>query len=397
MRAFRRLSCLCGVLILAYASARAGFRDDFDAPIVREPDGKAGWNFFTGDGDAVMDFTADAGIASVRVDSTADRRNIWWALIKRDVTTSLDLASVAAGRKELRVEARVRTQQAPRRINLHLNTSRTTDFHSQLLEFDLAEPDTWYTVSMTTRGFPAQAGDTVYAQLALMDWGIGHYQVDLDYFRVDAVDPQTAPPDQGDGTPYHPPVRPVSSLTEAVRVAQDSTVDTREPDANLSDWSVADGRRTTQLLGVSGTNYAVLRWDLARYAGHTVDGAGVLELTTHSVQRRAKRTKDFGLVRVVEILGGAPDWTAPTVTYSTLTQGLPYEKVFNTQMVIDQEIAEPAGAKTLISISRPVLQRLIDGRTKGLVLIPLGSIHAALLSSREGDGSAAPVLRFSLK
>jgi hypothetical protein len=46
------------------------------------------------------------------------------------------------------------------------------------MEFDLPDTD-WHTVSLTTHGFQA-TGDTVIAHLALMDWGLENYRVDLD-------------------------------------------------------------------------------------------------------------------------------------------------------------------------------------------------------------------------
>jgi len=77
------------------------------------------------------------------------------------------------------------------------------------------------------------------------------------------------------------------------------------------------------------------------------------------------------------------------------TQRHPYEDVFNTQMIIDVDANATPGAITRITISRPVLQRMLDGRTKGIVLIPLGSIEATFLT---GDsGRDAPTLRFNLE
>ena len=100
------------------------------------------------------------------------------------------------------------------------------------------------------------------------------------------------------------------------------------------------------------------------------------------------------MVRVVEILGGDPRWDRRRVSYESLTRGRPYAEVFNTQMIIDVDVAGARGSATLVTISRPVLQRLLDGRTKGLALIPLGSIDASFLA---GDGRAgAPALHFDL-
>jgi hypothetical protein len=120
---------------LAVALAPAGpagaqFLDAFDgSSIPTDPEGLEGWSFFTGDGEATMDLRADGqGYARITVDASPDRRGIWWALIKRRVSESLDLALLERAGFELRIEARVRTRHAPRRVNLHLNTQRTTDF-----------------------------------------------------------------------------------------------------------------------------------------------------------------------------------------------------------------------------------------------------------------------------
>jgi hypothetical protein len=83
------------------------------------------------------------------------------------------------------------------------------------------------------------------------------------------------------------------------------------------------------------------------------------------------------------------------VSYASLSRGRPYEEVFNTQMIIDVEIGDAPGASSLITIPRPVIQRLLDGRTKGIALIPLGTLDAAFLA--DAGGAAAPTLRFDLQ
>jgi hypothetical protein len=120
---------------------------------------------------------------------------------------------------------------------------------------------------------------------------------------------------------------------------------------------------------------------------------GLLELTTHTVQRDAREMKDFGLVRVVEILDGDPSWRRDTVTVASLLREEPLDEVINPQMIIDGPVSESIGVPTRLTISRPVLQRLIDGRTLGLAITPLGSIFASF-SARDGE---APRLLFNLE
>ncbi len=393
----RLFRLLAASLALASTVARAEFRDDFEKPLVLDPTGARGWTCSTGDGTATMTFTSAGGHATILVDATTDRRGIWWAFIRREITSSIDLARLAQPGTELRVEARVRTSHAPRRINLHFNTQRTTDFHGNLMEFDLPQAEEWQTISMTTRNFDARPGDHLFLQLALMDWGLGKYRVDVDYFKVDLVDPATAGPDLGCGIPYRPPIASPASFKHVVAAAESATIDRREPDANLRDWCAIENGAATPILTVSGTQCVLLRWDLRPLAGRKIEGSGLLELKTHSVQRRTRRVDDFGMMRVVEILGGDPAWTRDTVTYDRLCRGHADDEVFNTQMVIDVEANDARGGSTLITLSNPVLQRLVDGRTKGIVLIPLGSINASFLPGGAADPESAPRLRFNVR
>jgi len=95
----------------------------------------------------------------------------------------------------------------------------------------------------------------------------------------------------------------------------------------------------------------------------------------------------------VEILGGDPAWRRDTVTLDSLLQEGAVDEVFNQQPIIDWPVNEPAGGRTLFVISRPVLQRLIDGRTLGLALTPLGPIDASFRCR----GADAPRLLFNLE
>jgi hypothetical protein len=261
------------------------------------------------------------------------------------------------------------------------------------MEFDIPDAKGWHTISMTTRDFQVEPGDAVFAQMALMDWGLGRYRVDLDYLKVDVVEADRAGPDAGEPLPYHPPIPNADAFARAMPAIEGAVIDLANPDANLGKWSVLDGSQRKDLLSVNGTVWVILRWDLAQLAGQRVAGHGLLELTTHSVERNAGVEKDFGLVRVVEILGGEPSWRRETVTLNSLLRRDALEDVFNPQMIIDWPVTEGAGQKTWFTISRPVLERLIDGRTLGLAITPLGSINASF-SAREGE---EPRLLFNLE
>ena len=383
------------VIAVICAPARAEFLDTFDQSVVKDPTGINGWNFFVGDGTPTMDFTSANGIATIHVDATTDRRGIWWAIIKRQISSSIDLAKLAAPNTELRVEARIRSSHAPRRVNLSVNTQHTTDFHGDLMEFDVGKAHDWQTISFTTHSFDGRVGDQLNAQLALMDWGLGKYDVDVDYFKVELVDPATAGPDLGVPIPYRPEIASPTSFKQSIPAIAVATVDRREPNANFADWSAVESSGPIPIATVNGTQYVILRWDLSAFAGKKAVGSGLLELKTHSVQRPATRRKDFGMMRVVEILGGDPHWSASNVTYDSLLQGRAYEDVFNTQMIIDVDVTDERNGSTLITLSRPALQRLLDQRTKGIVLIPLGSINAAFFTG--SDTAQASRLLFNLE
>jgi hypothetical protein len=388
----------CASAAFPSGSASAQFLDDFPGPVVAlDPQGVHGWRYATGDGAATMELRQGvAGLASILVDATRDRRGIWWALIERDATRGLDLARLQQPGAELRIEARIRVSHAPRRVNLQLRTQRTTDYHSQLMEFDIPDERGWHTIAMTTHGFEARPGDAVVAHLALMDWGLEQYRVDVDYIKVEVVDAGTATPDLGAAVPYHPPVADPRRFTHSVKAAADGMIDLEHRDVRMGRWRALEGGRAIPLRTVDGTHVVILRWDLSAFAGRRVASHGQLELTTRSVERSAEDFRDFGQVRVVEILSGDPRWDGESVTTEILCQGQPLTGVLNPQPIIDWPVSEGEGAKTYFTIGNPVLQRLVDGRTLGIAIQPLGAIHAAFRSGASDGGRYAPVLRFDL-
>lgn len=390
------------ILLLAFfyaAPARAQFRDDFSGPSVRtDPDGISGWSFFTGDGRAVMDFRQGGpGFASIFVDASRDRRNVWWALIERRVLPGLDVGRLKQTGRALRIEARLRVSQAPRRVNLQILTQRTTDYESNLMEFDIAEPMSWQTISLTVPHLDAGPGDAIIAHLALMDWGRGKYRVDLDYIKLDLVNMAEAGPDRGEAVPYHPPLPASASFACQARAAQDATIDLEEGDVNIGDWVAMEKNKKIGLIAVGPALAAILRWDLGAWKGKKAAGPGLLELTTRTLERKAGDLKDFGLVRVVEILGGDPTWWRKTVTAASLCAGSVLDRIVNPQMIIDGPVSPGEGGKSYFTISRPVLQRLLDGKTLGLALLPLGALHAAFYSVENEGGKAGARLLFNTK
>ncbi|RPI98034.1 MAG: hypothetical protein EHM31_12510 [Candidatus Aminicenantes bacterium] len=175
------------------------------------------------------------------------------------------------------------------------------------------------------------------------------------------------------------------------------TVDLAEPGVNLDDWTVTDAGGKARVISAGGTRAALLRWDFGKLAGRKVAGPGLLELTTRAVEAPAGERPDFGLLRIVEILGGEPAWDERTAAWTGISRGAPRDLVLNPQPVIDWPVTAGDGGKTYLTIPVPVLQRLIDGKTLGIALTPLGAINASFYAREERGGSRAARLRFTLE
>jgi hypothetical protein len=378
------------------ALSHAQFMDPFDGPKIE------GWFHVTGDGTPTMSLEQKDGFIRYKVDATTDEHGVWWTFIKRDITAHLDLEKLKDPAYELRVEARVRGSHAPRRVNFMINTQRTTNFHEHLREYELANTTDWHTISMTTKDFDVVPGDTVFVQFCVTDWGSGEYYVDVDYYRADVVRGDEAGPDKGEPLVYHPQIPERSTFAHHVDVAHDSVISSEFADVNFNDWGVQERDGTARTLALGAQEWIVLRWDLERYRGQQASGAGLLELTTQSlgiggdyVRGMGKDLgEEFPRVRVIEILGGDPVWDQASVTYDSLTQRAKYEDVFNTQMIIDLELGAKPGEKTYFTLPRPVMQRLLDGKAKGLMIRPLGALAGSVYASEDKRG-AGPKLHFS--
>ena len=387
------------IFLLTSSICQAQFLDSFKGKKI------AGWFCMTGDGAAKMDFVQMDGYARILVDATKDKDNVYWTLIKRDVTAFLDLTKLKDPSYQLRVEAKVRVHNAPRRVNFMVNTQRTTNYHIDLMEYDIPDTSEWHTISMTTKNFDAHSGDTVYVQLCVTDYGIGTYYVDLDYYRADIVDVRRAGPDKGELVPYHPPIPALSTFSHHLDVPHDCLINTDFPDVNFHDWHVQEQKGNARILTVNANQWAILRWDFEKYKNIQVNGPALLELTTHSVPNGGNYIQafgqdfgmEFGKMRVIEIIGGDPEWDQNKVTYNNFMRAHGYSDVFNTQMIYDFDVSEKPGGKNYITISKPVLQRLFSGRTKGLLLRPLGAINASFYASDNQNENNSPKLHFTIQ
>ena len=372
-------------LLLLAQAAPAAFVEDFMAPkLALDPAAHTGWATLTGAGEASLSFSQKDGVGIVAVDATGDKRNIWWAVIKRSVTPAIDARLLGRPDKALRIETRIRLLK-PRRVMLSLVHTRTTDFHRDMREYDIADTD-WHVISYTDKTFDATPADEVFAQLALYDAGRQRHFIEIAWFKVSIVDADTAGPDLGDPQVYNPPLPQIASFSNALAVAQDTVVDAAQPSMNFKDWT--DGRTGGPLIGVADSRMILLRWDFAQFEGKTPNGWGVLALST---ERSAP-----GMLRVVEIKGGDPNWTRATVSRRSFLQGLPEHSVLNPQLMVDVAPAKPE-ERTLIAVSPAVLARLLSGKTKGLAIYALGAVNAAFASSLSPDPNARPILYFNAK
>jgi hypothetical protein len=388
-RLFIAATLFCGTV-----AANAQFLDSFDASKIE------GWFAITGDGNATLQIEPQSGYARLDIDATKDKDGVWWTCIKRDITKSLDMKRLARADYELRVEAKVRGSEAPRRVNFMINTQRTTNYHQHLREYDIDRANEWRTISMTTEDFDAKPGDTVFAQFCVTDWGLERYAVDLDYYRADVVR-RGSTKDVGEPLIYHPAVRDPATFTHHLGVTHDSVINLDFPTVNFNDWHIEEQSGSAPVLTVNGNQWIVLRWDLDKFRGTQAQGPGLLELTTHTLAIGGKYIaalgqdfgEEFGMIHVIEILGGDSQWDQNTVTYESLMHGGKYKDVFNTQMIIDYPLSSKQGDKTYFTISRPVMQRLFDGTTKGILIRPLGALSGSVYAS-ESKADNGPKLHF---
>lgn len=398
MLRIKRSLQLCAFLFLVSGVCHAQFLDNFDKKELE------GWFFFTGDGYATMDFVQqDDGYASLYIDATKDPHNLWYAITKRDISSYLNLKKLKDPDTELRVEARVRIYDPPRRVNFMVNTQKTIDYHLDLMEFEL--PDTsWHVISMTTRNLDAVPGDSLFVQLNVTDWGWEKYQIDVDYIKADIINVKKAGPDKGIQIHYHPPVPELNTFSQHLVVEQDALINSDFPEVNLNDWHVQEKDGVARVLTVYGNQWAILRWSLEDFKEMKADGTGLLEITTQAISTGGNYVEalgeqygeEFPRIRVIEIFGGDADWQQEQVNYQDFMQEKQYPEVFNEQMIFDIEMAKKPGTKNFITLSQPVMQRLLNGTTKGLLIRPLGAISASIYASENEQGMGAK-LHFNVR
>lgn len=366
----------------------AQFLETFEQPPSTE------WITPTGDGNTESDLEFQNGHAEFKVDATDDRRNIWWAIMQTTVSDPLDLDKLSEPEYELRIETSIQSSHAPRRVNLHVNTQRTTDFHTHLMEFDIPDTTDWHTISVTTKKFDGRSGDTINAHLALMDWGNEIYRIKVDYFKVDIVEVQNAVPDKGEQVLYPPPVPKPDEFSNSFAVTETAVIDKQYAGVNFSGWQF----NGEPVLTTDGNKIILFRWDFNDLFETTVSDYGMLELTLHSFAlATSTEVPEFDQLRLVEVLDGDPAWNHKQVTFNRFTMEESLKSVLNPQMIIDIDLPQMIDKPVRIHIPRPVVQRLLDGNTKGIALYPLGASHASFYPGRTPDDPRTPRLHMNLE
>jgi hypothetical protein len=149
------------------------------------------------------------------------------------------------------------------------------------------------------------------------------------------------------------------------------------------------------LLQVDQSKVILLNWDFEKQKGKSADGAGQLELATYSLFLRKDSPKDFGMIRFCEIQNKDSNWPDNSSSYNDFTQGRQLSELIVSQCIIDTSVNPEKEGKTIVKISQPVMQRLINGETTGIAILPIGLISATFYDENNKDNS--PKLMFNVK
>lgn len=232
-------------------------------------------------------------------------------------------------------------------------------------------------------------------QISLMDWGISSiYTLEVDYIKVDLVNKNQAHPAFGLPLIYRPPIEASDAFDKVYVATKNVSLDSLWPDLNMN--SLLNAEDSTKLLHLNTSGFTLLAWDFSSLSAHEIAtvGSGQLEIYTHQISLLADSPKDFGELRICEIYGDMQDWDADSFCYNQFVGDNKLENKINTQTIIDTKMQAKKGAKTVVTISKPVMDRLLSGKTKGLAIMPLGYISASFYTNDFPD--KAPVLRLHL-
>jgi len=375
--------------LLCIAQYRVDFNGDYQG---FEPNNLKDWRTATGDGNIIFRQKFEEGSVALSIDPLRDKKNIWYAFMHQSISDHIDFEKLKQPGYELRMEAKVMPSHAPRRINMYLSSLDSGGF---LREFDLDKANEWHTISMVTSGFDFDPNIPLMTQVSMMDWGISEiYELKIDYIKVDLVKVTDDPKQFGEPLIYRPSLKTADVYPEILLPSKNAMIDSKMPNEALTGWSdEVEGK--AGVLQVDQSKTVLLQWDFSKYKGKKVAEAGQLELSTNTLLRKRNSQKDFGEIRCSEILNVVDPWDDATVTYNSFLGDNAYYEAIVSQCIVDTKVNPQKNGKTVVSISRRVLQRLLDGKTDGIALKALGLISASFFDTE--NEALAPKLRFTVE
>jgi hypothetical protein len=111
-------------------------------------------------------------------------------------------------------------------------------------------------------------------QLAATDYGLKKYYVDIDYYKADIININSAGPDKGELVPYHPPIPEINTFSNHLIAADDALINSEFPDVNFNDWHAENREGKARILTINGSQWAILKWDFEKYKNLKADGLG---------------------------------------------------------------------------------------------------------------------------
>lgn len=177
--------------------------------------------------------------------------------------------------------------------------------------------------------------------------------------------------------------------------------------ASLTEFEGAGGEsvRLSLIPGTGTTNgaraeYLIFRWDSFGVGpGEVAAGPGTFTFAVYNTLNvPSNPTTNFGDYTIHEIVGGASTWDETTVTpNSLLAGGTDLAALFGPALDIGQAgtSGDPSPATdNSLTIPQAVVQRLIDGTSSGLAILPTAATNFQGRPHEFGVPGTAPTLAF---
>ena len=84
--------------------------------------------------------------------------------------------------------------------------------------------------------------------------------------------------------------------------------------------------------------------------------------------------EELSQIRLVEIISDNDDWSSETITFNKFIANSTDGIIFNPQPIYDLKIPDTKNHKLYFTVSKYVINRIINGKSKGLALEALGPI-----------------------